>query len=82
MPYFTMTNSEAMEKIVEGYRLPQPEECSQDMYKLMLSCWNVNPEERPTFEKILETIEKLNGVTLIESTFVEVKETSEEQIYN
>lgn len=83
MPYFTMTNSEAMEKVVEGYRLAQPEECTQEMYKLMLSCWNSDPDERPSFSTILEAINKLIGVQLIESTSIEVKEdVSTEQIYN
>ena len=83
MPYFTMTNSEAIEKIVQGYRLGQPEECSLDMYKLMLSCWEINPDQRPSFTRILEAINQLIGAKVAESMIVEVKETtSTENIYN
>lgn len=41
---------------VEGYRLPMPNDCPPWLYKLMLSCWNVVPEQRPSFTAILTAI--------------------------
>lgn len=35
--------------MVSGYRLPQPEGCSDELYKVMLHCWKKDAHERPTF---------------------------------
>ena len=99
MPYFTMTNTEAMEKVTQegktieeerivifnvGYRLPQPEDCPQEMYKLMLWCWKADAEERPTFMEILQEIDKIIGpsVKSVEEPQLPVKSKEEEEIYN
>ena len=42
-----------MKKIESGYRLPQPQECSEQVYKLMLKCWTADAKERPSFDEIL-----------------------------
>ncbi|XP_047111366.1 activated Cdc42 kinase Ack isoform X1 [Schistocerca piceifrons] len=33
----------------EGERLPQPNACPPEMYRLMLQCWAAVPSDRPTF---------------------------------
>jgi hypothetical protein len=41
-----------MQKVLEGYRMPRSQgavECPQEMYDVMLCCWNRRPERRPTF---------------------------------
>jgi hypothetical protein len=48
-----MDNTEATDKVAKGYRLPQPDECPDKIYKLMLQCWNLNPNLRPSFDVIL-----------------------------
>lgn len=35
IPYFGMTNKEASEKVLLGFRLPQPEGCPDELYLLM-----------------------------------------------
>lgn len=54
-----MTSHEMMEKLQNGYRLPNPEnknysyiECPEKMYEIMLQCWAFTPIERPTFERL------------------------------
>ncbi|XP_074632643.1 tyrosine kinase receptor Cad96Ca-like isoform X2 [Acropora palmata] len=39
---------------VNKYRMPQPEHVSDDLYQLMLDCWNENPINRPTFDRLYE----------------------------
>lgn len=38
--------------LASGYRLLQPEHCPPSIYQLMLSCWNLNRNFRPTPEEI------------------------------
>ncbi|KAJ2948369.1 hypothetical protein O0L34_g7607 [Tuta absoluta] len=43
----------------EGYRMPKPNNCSQQLYDLMLSCWSAKPRDRPTFSDLHEKIDEL-----------------------
>ncbi|KAM4043239.1 tyrosine-protein kinase FRK isoform 2-T2 [Anomaloglossus baeobatrachus] len=52
MPYPGMNGRQAVEKLEQGYRMPKPFNCPQDLYNIMLECWNANPENRPTFETL------------------------------
>lgn len=59
-----MNNSDTLNKIKEGYRMPQPENCGAQeakcpngMYDVMLKCWAKKPEDRPTFRSLKETFE-------------------------
>ena len=36
----------------QGYRLPCPVVATPELYDIMLSCWNSEPAERPTFETV------------------------------
>ena len=42
-----------------GYRMPAPEGIPEDMYRLMLRCWNYEPEDRPHFPEIHSQVELL-----------------------
>ncbi|VEN38029.1 unnamed protein product [Callosobruchus maculatus] len=58
-PYTGMSNSRAREKIDGGYRMPAPESTPDEMYRLMLRCWEYKPENRPNFEQIYSVVETL-----------------------
>ncbi|XP_013390179.1 mast/stem cell growth factor receptor Kit-like [Lingula anatina] len=58
-PYPGMSARQVIEAVTEGYRMPQPPHCSQDMYSIMLSCWEVNPRSRPTFQSLADTLNHL-----------------------
>lgn len=59
VPYPGMSNNEARELIENGYRLPSPANTPVIIYNLMLKCWSYDPSERPTFTKLILTIEKI-----------------------
>ncbi|XP_075714236.1 tyrosine-protein kinase Fes/Fps [Rhinoderma darwinii] len=52
VPYTTMTNQQTREAIDKGIRLPAPEMCPDDIYKLMLRCWENDPNKRPSFATV------------------------------
>lgn len=52
VPYPGMSNTEVLEKIAHGYRMPSPNDCPQHLYEIMVECWDSNPEKRPTFDTL------------------------------
>ncbi|CAG9833730.1 unnamed protein product [Diabrotica balteata] len=58
-PYSGMSNSKAREKIDTGYRMPAPDNTPDEMYRLMLRCWEYKPENRPNFEQVYSVVETL-----------------------
>ncbi|KAM6185190.1 tyrosine-protein kinase FRK [Rhynchocyon petersi] len=52
MPYSGMTGAQVIQMLGQNYRLPQPSNCPQQFYNIMLQCWNAEPKERPTFETL------------------------------
>ena len=56
-PYPKLLSCELTHFIKQGYRLPRPKFCPQPIYKILLKCWQVNPDERPTFARIISSLE-------------------------
>uniref|UniRef100_A0A6I8T1M5 non-specific protein-tyrosine kinase n=1 Tax=Xenopus tropicalis TaxID=8364 RepID=A0A6I8T1M5_XENTR len=52
-------NQEVKDKVPSGYRLPKPDDCSPDIYMLMLECWQEEPNRRPSF---FDLVEKLTAI--------------------
>ncbi|XP_015430678.1 PREDICTED: tyrosine-protein kinase Fps85D isoform X1 [Dufourea novaeangliae] len=63
-PYSGMSNSQAREKIDSGYRMPAPENTPEEIYRLMLRCWEYEPEKRPHFDQIYTVVETLSQAYL------------------
>lgn len=42
-----------------GYRMPAPEGTPDEMYHLMLRCWEYEPENRPHFDQIYVVVDTL-----------------------
>ena len=51
-PYIGMTNKEVLEKVLEGYRMPQPMGCPDKVYDIMQYCWRTEPDDRYTFDTL------------------------------
>lgn len=62
-PYQGMTNTRARELIDSGYRMPAPEGTPDEMYQLMLRCWQYEPEDRPHFAEIHASVDLLYNRT-------------------
>lgn len=45
--------------MIGGYRLPQPENCPQDVHDLMMKCWEEERTERPSFNDLCGLIDAI-----------------------
>ncbi|XP_040835921.1 tyrosine-protein kinase FRK [Ochotona curzoniae] len=52
MPYSGMTGAQVIQLLSQNYRLPQPPNCPEQFYAIMLECWKTEPKERPAFETL------------------------------
>lgn len=52
-----MSNPEVIRSLERGYRMPRPDNCSNELYDIMLNCWKNIPEDRPTFEYLQSILE-------------------------
>ncbi|CAH3033098.1 unnamed protein product, partial [Pocillopora meandrina] len=59
IPYPGISNRELLRLLKSGYRLEKPAICSDELYELMLDCWRVDSEERPSFEQLMTRIEEM-----------------------
>lgn len=44
-----MNNTETLQQVDSGYRMPRPPNCPVSIYEVMLHTWDAIPENRPTF---------------------------------
>ncbi|XP_045356470.1 tyrosine-protein kinase Fer isoform X2 [Leopardus geoffroyi] len=51
-PYPGMTNQQAREQVERGYRMSAPQHCPEDIFKIMMKCWDYKPENRPKFSDL------------------------------
>lgn len=65
VPYPGMNaDNELFNKLKNGYRMEKPDNATQEIYNIMLHCWNANPGSRPGFSELEKKFGKLleNGV--------------------
>lgn len=55
-PFEHLSNSDAVEEISNGLRLFKPKLSSEKVYQFMNSCWQENPELRPSFCQLMKEI--------------------------
>ncbi|GAB0192344.1 proto-oncogene tyrosine-protein kinase receptor Ret [Grus japonensis] len=58
-PYPGIAPERLFNLLKTGYRMERPENCSEEMYNLMLRCWKQEPDKRPTFAEISKELEKM-----------------------
>ncbi|XP_019645300.1 PREDICTED: tyrosine-protein kinase receptor Tie-1-like [Branchiostoma belcheri] len=69
-PYSGMKSRTLLRSLREGYRLPKPRNCDEDLYQMMLQCWQRRPEDRPTFSDL---VEQLKGMMEDKSSYVNIE---------
>uniref|UniRef100_A0A8C2BVX2 receptor protein-tyrosine kinase n=1 Tax=Cyprinus carpio TaxID=7962 RepID=A0A8C2BVX2_CYPCA len=58
-PYWDMSNQEVMKAVVDQYRLPAPNGCPPALHSLMLQCWQADRQDRPGFDSLLSSLDRL-----------------------
>ncbi|XP_066287844.1 vascular endothelial growth factor receptor 1-like [Branchiostoma lanceolatum] len=49
-------NEDFFDKLRQGFRMRQPKHASDELYQMMLTCWRMEPTERPTFTDLAESM--------------------------
>lgn len=58
-PYHRMKGQEMVQFLEDGHRLAKPISCSDEVYDVMMSCWNVAREKRPAFKDLQKTMHEI-----------------------
>lgn len=53
-----MNNTETLNQVSAGYRMPRPASCPEGVYEMMLQTWDASPERRPPFEYLCTYFEE------------------------
>uniref|UniRef100_A0A673JZI1 Receptor protein-tyrosine kinase n=1 Tax=Sinocyclocheilus rhinocerous TaxID=307959 RepID=A0A673JZI1_9TELE len=53
-PYDQIPAREIPDLLERGERLPQPFNCTEDVYMIMVKCWMIDPESRPRFKELVD----------------------------
>lgn len=70
MPYAGLMGYQVLQKLDQGYRMPQPANCPKELYNIMLDCWNAEAKERPTFETLhwkLEDYYEMDSISYVDA---------------
>lgn len=60
-PYPGVQNHEIYDYLLEGNRLKQPNDCLDELYDIMFSCWSNEPVDRPDFTQVRKRLETLSA---------------------
>ena len=53
LPYaFVQSDEEVAQRVCSGERLPRPDGCSDELWRIIEECWGQNPKGRPRFSAI------------------------------
>ncbi|XP_046850219.1 tyrosine-protein kinase ZAP-70-like [Xenia sp. Carnegie-2017] len=58
-PYEGYNGQQVIQFLEMGERLHRPEKCPQSVYSLMRGCWEWDPEKRPDFSLVKETLSNI-----------------------
>jgi serine/threonine protein kinase len=56
-PYPTIAMPQLYNLLKEGYRMEAPHNCPEEIYGVMVMCWQEQPETRPQFQTICDYLE-------------------------
>lgn len=58
-PYHGVKSKDVALRVLRGMRLDQPKYLGDDLYQLMLQCWQIDLDERPTFHELTNILDGL-----------------------
>eukprot|EP00057_Strongylocentrotus_purpuratus_P007969 XP_011662443.1 PREDICTED: tyrosine kinase receptor Cad96Ca-like [Strongylocentrotus purpuratus] len=58
-PYPNMTFDAVQTEVDNGYQMPRPRHCAQEVYTVMSGCWEKEPTNRSNFDQTLTSLERI-----------------------
>ncbi|XP_068686976.1 tyrosine kinase receptor Cad96Ca-like isoform X2 [Montipora foliosa] len=55
-PYPRMDGKKIASLLQEGYKMPKPQHVDNDLYQIMMNCWQNKPEARPSFADLTQEL--------------------------
>uniref|UniRef100_A0A3Q0RKC5 Fibroblast growth factor receptor n=1 Tax=Amphilophus citrinellus TaxID=61819 RepID=A0A3Q0RKC5_AMPCI len=62
-PYPGVPVEELFKLLKEGHRMEKPSACTQELYLMMRDCWHAVPSRRPTFQQLVEDLDRSLSLT-------------------
>ena len=56
VPYPGIDVSRLIRELLNGYRMEKPQYVTNEIGRLMVDCWKMEPKERPTFNQLQEAL--------------------------
>ncbi|XP_071479011.1 tyrosine kinase receptor Cad96Ca-like [Diadema antillarum] len=77
-PYPGLSDDELEERVCGGYRMRRPRHCSQELYKIMTSCWQASVKNRCQFEDLLSRMDRTLEAA---NDYISLNNMDDEDIY-
>ncbi|XP_020615335.1 fibroblast growth factor receptor 2-like [Orbicella faveolata] len=68
IPYPGWSEGRVVQAVLNGYQMPKPDHIDDQLYDIMIRCWNLNPDFRPPFENLRQRMDTY----LREETYTEL----------
>eukprot|EP00730_Choanoeca_flexa_P020157 TRINITY_DN9856_c0_g1_i1.p1 TRINITY_DN9856_c0_g1~~TRINITY_DN9856_c0_g1_i1.p1 ORF type:complete len:541 (+),score=117.50 TRINITY_DN9856_c0_g1_i1:840-2462(+) len=59
-PYPGMEARDVITQLEQGYRMPEPDNCPEGLYEVMVECWALKSDDRPSFHQLTEKLDDLH----------------------
>ncbi|KAL3227870.1 hypothetical protein MRX96_003824 [Rhipicephalus microplus] len=56
-PWYELSNHEVIQQVTSGKLLAKPEGCPEEIYKMMLTCWKMQPQDRCPIKELHSQLE-------------------------
>ncbi|XP_064461466.1 high affinity nerve growth factor receptor-like [Ornithodoros turicata] len=70
-PWYELSNHEVIQQVTSGKLLSKPEECPDEIYQIMLTCWDSQPQDRATISALRSQLERY---CMVESEYMPIIE--------
>nr|XP_058969351.1 tyrosine-protein kinase receptor Tie-1-like [Pocillopora verrucosa] len=61
-PYPRMDGKKIANLLEEGYRMPKPQHVDDQLYHIMMRCWQNDPDERPAFTELKKELKDMESL--------------------
>lgn len=62
-PYPSIPIEKLFQLLKDGHRMEKPVHCSLEVYMIMRECWQASPNHRPTFNELVEDLDRILTLT-------------------